>query len=144
MKYQEAIALDKDFGRAYSGIAAQYESLGRPEDAEKNYQEALARIDRMNDRERYRTRGLYYMFARKPDQAAKELTELLKAYPYDTTGLANLALASFYLRNLPQALEIGGRVSGLQPANVSRRQNLRCTRCMPGSMKRRSPKATKR
>jgi len=124
VKYQEAIALDKDFGRAYSGIAAQYESLGRPEEAEKNYQEALARIDRMNDRERYRTRGMYYMFAHKPDQAATELTTLLKAYPFDTVGLGNLALASFYLRNLPQAMELGRKASSMQPANVTRRQNL--------------------
>jgi serine/threonine protein kinase/tetratricopeptide (TPR) repeat protein len=124
VKYQEAIALDKDFGRAYSGIAAQYEALGRPEEAEKNYQAALARIDRMNDRERYRTRGMYYMFARKPDQAASELTSLLKAYPFDTVGLSNLALASFYLRNLPQAMELGRKASSLQPAHITRRQNL--------------------
>ena len=123
-KYQEAIALDKDFGRAYSGLAAQYESLGRPEEAEKYFQEALARIDRMNDRERYRTRAGYYMFSRKTDQAAVELTALLKAYPFDTTALANLALTSFYRRNLPQALEIGSKVSALQPGNVGRRQNL--------------------
>ncbi|MBY0493027.1 MAG: protein kinase [Cyanobacteria bacterium] len=123
-QYSAAIALDPDFGRAYAGLAAQYENLGRRDEAEANYQKALALIDRMTERERYRTRGMYYMFARKPDQAATEFTTLLKAYPFDTTGLANLALTSFYLRNLPQALEIGRRVSGLQPTNVGRRQNL--------------------
>ena len=51
--YKEAIRLDPNLGRAYSGAAAQYVGLGRSDEAEKYYQEALARIDRMTDRERY-------------------------------------------------------------------------------------------
>ena len=123
-KYSEAISLDPDFGRAYSGRAAQYESLGRPAEAEKDYQEALARIDRMTEREKYRTRGLYYLFARKPQQAVEEFTALLKAYPFDTTGLANLALARFYLRDFTQALEVGRRAAALQPNNIGRHSNV--------------------
>ena len=123
-KYSEAIALDPDFGRAYSGRAAQYEGLGRPAEAEKDYQEALARIDRMTDREKYRTRGLYYLFARKPEQAVGEFTSLLKAYPFDTTGLANLALARFYLRDFTQALEQGRKAAALQPNNIVRHSNI--------------------
>jgi tetratricopeptide (TPR) repeat protein/tRNA A-37 threonylcarbamoyl transferase component Bud32 len=123
-KYLEAIQLDKDFGRAYSGLAAQYDSLGRLDLAETNYQEALARIDRMTDRERFRTRGLYYIFARKPDLAVREFESLLQAYPFDSTGLANMAIAKLYLRDLPQALEIGRKALEIQPNNVSRRTNL--------------------
>jgi tetratricopeptide (TPR) repeat protein len=123
-KYQEAIGLDPDFGRAYSGIAVQYEGLGRFADAEKNYKEALSRIDRMNDREKYRTQGLYYLFARKPDQAAEQFTTLLAAYPFDNAGLTNLTLARFYLREFPQAVEQGRKVVALQPNNIGRRSNL--------------------
>jgi tetratricopeptide (TPR) repeat protein len=123
-KYEEALKFDPEFGRAYSGLAAQYVSLGRPAEAEKNYQEALRRIDRMTDREKYRTRGLYNMFTRKNEQAVKEFISLLKAYPYDSTGLTNLALANFYLRNFGEAMEQGRKAAVLQPMNIIRRYNV--------------------
>jgi tetratricopeptide (TPR) repeat protein len=123
-KYQAAIALDPQFGRAYSGIAAQYEGLGRVTDARANYDKALEFIDRMTEREKLRTRGIYYLFNRKNDEAAREFMTLLKAYPADSTGLHNLALASFYLRNLPQALEQGRKASAIQPRNIGRRTNV--------------------
>ena len=123
-KYQAAIALDPQFGRAYSGVAAQYEGLGRMADARANYDKALEFIDRMTEREKLRTRGLYYLFNRKNDEAAREFMTLLKGYPADSTGLHNLALASFYLRNLPQALEQGRKASAIQPRNIGRRTNV--------------------
>jgi len=123
-KYQEAIKYDPDFGRAYSGLANQYVSLGRPAEGEQYYQEALKRIDRMTDREKMRTRGLYDMFAKKNEQAVKEFIDLLKAYPYDTTGLNNLALANFYLRNFGEAMDQGRKAATVQPKNVLRRYNV--------------------
>ena len=123
-KYQTAIALDPQFGRAYSGVAAQYESLGRMADARANYDKALEFIDRMTEREKLHARGLYYLFNRKTDEAAREFMTLLKAYPADSMGLHNLALASFYLRNLPQALEQGRKASAIQPRNIGRRTNV--------------------
>ena len=123
-KYQEAIKHDPDFGRAYSGLAAQYVALGRPAEGEQYYQEALKRIDRMSDREKMRTRGIYDMFAKKNEQAVKEFIDLLKAYPYDTTGLTNLALANFYLRNFSEAMEQGRKAATVQPKNVLRRYNV--------------------
>ena len=123
-KYEEAIALDKDFGRAYTGLAAQQQSLGRLAEAEVSYQEALKRIDRMTEREKFQTRGLYYMFAKKPDLAVPEFQSLLKTYPFDSTGLANLALANFYLRDLPQAMAFGQKALSVQPNNVGRRTNV--------------------
>jgi tetratricopeptide (TPR) repeat protein/tRNA A-37 threonylcarbamoyl transferase component Bud32 len=123
-KYTEAISLDPNFGRAYSGIAAQYEGLGRFAEARENYDKALQFIDRMSEREKYRTRGLYYLFNRKPEQAVEEFTTLLKAYPADSTGLHNLALARFYLRDLPQALEQGRKAAAIQPRNIGRRTNV--------------------
>jgi len=92
-KYQEAIQRDPDLGRAYSGLAAQYANTGRTADAEKYYNEALTRIDRMTAREKFRTRGSYYLFARKTPEAIKEFTALVEAFPADSSGLANLAFA---------------------------------------------------
>jgi tetratricopeptide (TPR) repeat protein len=123
-KYEEAIRLDKDFGRAYTGLAAQQQSLGRPAEAEKSFQEAMARIDRMTDREKFQTRGLYFMFTLKPELAIPEFERLLQAYPFDSTGLANLALAKFLMRDVPEAIEIGRKALSVQPNNVGRRTNV--------------------
>jgi tetratricopeptide (TPR) repeat protein len=115
-QYKEAIRLDPDLGRAYSGAAAQYVGLGRSDEAEKYYQEALARIDRMTDREKYRTRGSYYLFARKAPEAIKEFSALVKAFPGDSAGAANLALAYFYDHNMDKALEEGRKAAGMSRA----------------------------
>jgi tetratricopeptide (TPR) repeat protein len=123
-KYQEAIKLDPDLGRAYSGLAAQYANTGRAADAEQYYQEALARIDRMTARERFRTRGSYYLFARKSQEAIKEFTALVEAFPADSTGLTNLAFAHFQQRDMKQALELGRKSAALAPLNVGRRTNV--------------------
>ncbi len=123
-QYQETLRLDPELGRAYSGLAAQYTNLARTADADANYQQALARLDRMTDREKFRTRGSYYLFARKPELAAQEFTALVKAYPHDTSGLSNLALASFYQRDMAQALEQGRRAAAIFPNNVLRQSNV--------------------
>ncbi len=123
-KYLEAITLDPDLGRAYSGLAAQYANAGRSAEAEKNYQEALARIDRMTARERYRTRGSYYLFARKTPEAIKEFAALVEAFPSDSTGLANLAFAHFQQRDMATALDLGRKASAIFPKNVGRRNNV--------------------
>lgn len=122
-KYQEAIRLDPDMGRAYSGLAAVYNGAGRAADAQKSLEEALARIDRMTDREKYRTRGSYYLFSRKPDDAIKEYTALVQAYPSDSVALANLAQARFYQRNITEALAQQRNAVAIFPRNVGRRNN---------------------
>lgn len=123
-KYQEAIQRDPDLGRAYSGLAAQYANTGRPAEAEKYYNEALTRIDRMTAREKFRTRGSYYLFARKTPEAIKELTALVAAFPADSSGLANLALAYSQQRDMKQAMELGRKAAAIFPQNVGRRNNV--------------------
>lgn len=112
-KYQHAIELDPNLGRAYAGVAAQYANLGRADDARKYYDEALKRTDRMTDREKFRTRGSYYLFARKSPEAIKEFTALVQAFPGDRVGQGNLALAYFYGRNMQKALEEGRKAVAL-------------------------------
>ncbi|HEX4664900.1 MAG TPA: serine/threonine-protein kinase, partial [Terriglobales bacterium] len=104
-QYQRAIELDPNLGRAYSGVAAAEMNLGRRAEAEKYYKQALASIDRMSEREQFRTRGAYYLnAAREYDKAAEEFSALLKEYPGDEAGHTNLALAYFYMRDMPKAL----------------------------------------
>src|SRR5262249_54401599 len=81
--YSNAITLDPNMGRAYAGLAAMNANTGHKADAEKYYQAAMAHIDRMSDREKYRTRGGYYLMTRQPDKAIQEYDALVQQYPAD-------------------------------------------------------------
>lgn len=121
--YQRALAIDPNFGRAHSGLAATYANLGRPAEAEASYLEALSHLDRMTEREKFRTRGGYYLFKKNSDKAFEEFQALVAQYPADSAGLANLALVHFLRRELAKALETGVRASEIYPTNVLRRNN---------------------
>ena len=104
--YKKAIAVDRNFGRAYSGWATSCYELGRNDEAGELWKKALSLMDRMTDRERYRTLGTYYLaVVRNYDQAIDNYTKLLDKYPADRSSHNNLALAYFYQRNLPKAME---------------------------------------
>ncbi len=121
--YLEAAKLDPDFGRAYSGAATAARNLGRREEAEKYYSEALAKIDRMTDREKLRTRGQYYLFTGNSLKAVEENEALVQRYPSDGVGLGNLSFAYFQTRQFSKAREISARAAALQPTNVPRQNN---------------------
>jgi tetratricopeptide (TPR) repeat protein len=123
-QYQEALRLDPEMGRAYAGLAALYANQGRREEAAKYYELALAKVDRMTEREKYRTRSGYYLFARNPAKVIEESEELVRRYPADSAGLANLAVAMVYERRMEEALELGRRAVVMYPRNVVRRSNV--------------------
>jgi len=122
--YDRAIGLDPDMGRAYAGAAAMWANLGQRENAEKSYQLAMARIDRMTDREKYRTRSGYYLFTRNQAKAIDELTGLLQQFPADSAGHANLAFSYFLQRDMAKALEEQRRAIAVIPRSVLQRSNL--------------------
>ncbi|HEY6943492.1 MAG TPA: protein kinase [Candidatus Acidoferrum sp.] len=122
--YQQAVQLDPNLGRAYAGLAAISADMGHPSDAEKYYKLALTHIDRMSDREKYRTRGGYYLAIREPRKAIEEYSALVKQFPSEIGGYSNLALAYFYLRDMPKALEEGKHAVELAPMGVIQRDNL--------------------
>jgi tetratricopeptide (TPR) repeat protein len=122
--YQKAIELDPNMGRAYAGLAAVNANMGRRQEAEKYYQMAMARIDRMTDREKYRTRGGYFLMVREPREAIQEYTELVNHYSADLAGYSNMALAYFYMRNMPKALQEGRRAVDTFPKFLLQRNNL--------------------
>lgn len=105
--YEQAIQSDPNLGRAYAGLASTSANMGRRKDADKYYQLALAHIDRMSDREKYRTRGGYYLANREPRKAIEEYSALVQQFPSDAAGYSNLALAYFYLRDMAKAVEEG-------------------------------------
>jgi eukaryotic-like serine/threonine-protein kinase len=122
--YKRVIELDPGLGRAYAGLAAVYANLGQREEADRNYRLAMARLDRMTERERFRTRSAYFLFSRNPAGAIEELTTLVEKYPADTAGFGNLAFAWFLRRDMTKALEIGRKATAVYPTNVLQRTNV--------------------
>ena len=118
--YTHAIQLDPDMGRAYAGLAAINQNIGKNDEAEKNYQLAMARIDRMTDREKYRTRGAYYLSKREPRKAIEEYEALLKLFPFDNAAHSNLAVAYMLLHDAPKALEESRGIVQLSHNNLAR------------------------
>ena len=121
--FQRAIQLDPNLGRAYAGLASAYANLGRKSDAEQYYKLAMSRMDRMSDREKYRTRSGYYLMTRNNTRAIEELTQLVKLYPVDMAGLNNLPLAYFYSRDMPRAMQESQRVLSIYPKNYIAQNN---------------------
>ncbi|MEW5981888.1 MAG: protein kinase [Acidobacteriota bacterium] len=122
-EYRRATELDPAMGRAFAGLGAVASSLGRLAEAEEYYKQALARLSRMTDREKYRTRGGYYLLTRNAGKAREEMQALVRQYPADSAGLINLALAEFYHRDMARAVELGKQASALLPGNVLRKNN---------------------
>jgi tetratricopeptide (TPR) repeat protein len=122
-EYQRAIQFDPNLGRAYAGLAVAFQISGKRDEAQRYYQQALSRIGRMTDREKYRTRGVYFLSNRNSEKAIEEFNALVKRYPADSAGHANLAIAWLYLRNMPRALEEGRKATEIYPKNVPQRNN---------------------
>jgi eukaryotic-like serine/threonine-protein kinase len=122
--YQNSLRADPDLGRAYSGLAVMSAILGHQQEALNYYRLALSKLDRMSEREKYRTRGTYYTVIRDTDKAIEELTQLIQRYPADSAGHANLALAYFYRRDMAHAMEEARRAVDLSPKNVLQRNNV--------------------
>jgi len=123
-EYLRAIEEDPDFGRAYAALALVYQNRGQYEESETYFQEALARIDRMSEREKLRTRAIYYLINRNFQQAIKECSAWVEKFPADAPGFSNLALAYFYARDFEQAKEMGRRAVDLNPRKIQTRFNL--------------------
>ncbi|UCC41110.1 MAG: protein kinase, partial [Candidatus Aminicenantes bacterium] len=124
IEYRRAIDHDPNFARAYGGIANIYYNSGRIEEAEEYYKETLKRIDQMTDRERYRTLGHFALMRRDFKKAADEYSALLEQYPGDYTIHAMLAVAYFYARNMPKAVEEGRLDVKYNPQGVHAHNNL--------------------
>jgi len=123
-EYLRAIDYDPNFGRPYATLAVIHFNWGRLEEAEKYFQEAMKRIDQMTGREKYRTRGIYYLMTRDYKRAIDEYSALLKEYPGDYVIHANLAVAYFYARNMPKAFEEGRLDVKYNPQGVHAQSNM--------------------
>jgi tetratricopeptide (TPR) repeat protein/tRNA A-37 threonylcarbamoyl transferase component Bud32 len=123
-QYLRAIKEDPDFGRAYAGLGVIYANLSQFQEAEKYYQMAMARIDRMSDREKYRTLGGYYLMKQNHLKAIEEYSALVTKFPVDSAGHSMLAYAYFLGRNMAKAVEEGKYGANLDPKKVTSQINL--------------------
>jgi Flp pilus assembly protein TadD len=118
--YQRVITLDPGLGRAYAGLAVVYANAGQREEADRHFKLAMARLDRMSERERYRTLSNYYLFTRNTAGAIEQLTELLQKYPADTAAMANLAFARFNRREFGEAMDLGKKAASVYSTAITR------------------------
>ena len=122
--YQRALADDPRLGRAYAGWASSAFKLGRTREAEELYQKAFSLVDRMSEREKFRTFGIYYLnIARNYENAIENFRSLVAKYPADGAAHNNLALAHFYLLQFSEARAEGKRVIDIYPRSPLYRYN---------------------
>jgi tetratricopeptide (TPR) repeat protein len=122
--YQRAISLDPDFGRAYAGMGDLYMVLKDEAKAKAAFEEALKHVDRMSDREKYRTYGNYYLnIARNIEKAIENFETFVKLYPADDGGHGNLGLAYLYTGNLAGAIAQVREALRIYPKNALQRYN---------------------
>src|SRR5262245_38318162 len=122
--FQRAIGRDPNFGAAYSGLAIASRNMGLQQEAEKYANEAVRRLDRMTERERYRARGLLYYLTSDYPACVKEYGDLLTRYAGDVAARNNLALCLTYLRQMPRALAEMRRVVSILPKRALYHLNL--------------------
>ena len=122
--YRAAIEHDPKFGRAYSGWAVAARNLGLLEQAATAWEQAMANLASMTQREKLRTQGMYYWGATRNFQKAIETYEtLVEKYPADAVGRNNLAVQYFLALDFESALREGGLALEIYPTNPVTRSN---------------------
>jgi tetratricopeptide (TPR) repeat protein len=124
-EYERAVSLDAGFGRAYAGMGVIYSNYFKEiEKAEASYKAALKHLDRMTERERYRTLGTYYLnVARNYPKAIENYEILARLYPADDGAHGNLALASVLMGDIARAQAEVRKSLELYPRNSLQRYN---------------------
>jgi eukaryotic-like serine/threonine-protein kinase len=127
--FTKASELDPNFARAYAGMAAAAGNLGQSQAAETYAKMAIAHVDRMTERERYRVRGQYYIRTENWQKCVEEYSELIKQYPADNIGQNNLALCYGRSLNMPKAMEEAQHAVETAPKDVMNRMNFALYAC---------------
>ncbi len=103
--FSKAVDVDQNFGLAYAGMATASRNIGQQQDAEKYVKLAVGHMDRMSERERYRTRGFYYLVLGNLQKCTEEYGTLIRDFPSDAGARNNIAYCWTLLRNWPKAIE---------------------------------------
>jgi tetratricopeptide (TPR) repeat protein len=122
--FSKAVELDKSFGLAYAGMAIASRNLDRHSDAVKHATESIRHLDGMTERERFRTRGLYYYLTNDYQQCVKEYGDLIAKYAADAAARNNRALCLTSLRDWGTAINEMKEVIRILPNRPLYRDNL--------------------
>ena len=122
--YAKAVELDPTFGLGYQGLSAMSRNLGRLQDAEKYASDALKYIDKMTRRERFTTRGNYFIRTGDYRECVKEYGQLLTEYPADVVAHNQRAVCLGRLRDMRAAVDEMRSVVQILPQQTMLRTNL--------------------
>jgi len=122
--FEAATELDKDFGLAWAGRAVSSRNVGEPEAAEKFMETALAKIDRMTEREKYRTRAYSFSLRGNRAKCIEEYGELIRRFPADIAAHNNRANCLSQMRDLKAASDEQRRAIAILPKRPLYRNNL--------------------
>jgi len=123
-KFQQAVALDPNFGLGYQSLSVNLRNIGRVQESEKNAKEALRHLDGMTERERFSTRGNYYRISGDLNQCIKEYGELIARYSADTVAHNNRALCLGRMRDFRGAMDEMRQALQILPNHMTYRANL--------------------
>ena len=116
--YKQAVEEDPNFGRAYSGWALALFNLGKEDEANARWEQALSMMDTMTPRERYRTLGLYYVAVTGDFlKGIESYQALVDKFPADNMGYNNLAVAYFMTLDFSNALVAATKGLEIYPSN---------------------------
>ena len=105
-------------------MAVIYSNFKDHANAERYYQEAMKRSERMTEREKLRTFGAYYLLGvRNYEQAVQAYEELVERYPADDGGHGNLALARLNMGDVDGAVKEVKASLDIYPSNSLQRYN---------------------
>jgi len=122
--YRQAIERDPEFARAWSGWGLSAFKLGRRDEADEKWQTALSLLDRMTERERYRTLGLYYtVVSLNYDKAIENYQQLVEKFPADGAGNNNLAILYIFTAQYDKALAQSRQLLEIYPQRILYRAN---------------------
>ncbi len=122
--YKQAVDLDPNLGRAYAGLAVASFNLKDLGQADVYYKKALALVDRMSEREKYRTFGGYYTgVANNFEQGIETLRKLTLLFPADAAAHTNLSTAYKRMGKMSEAADSSRRAVEISPGNLLRRYN---------------------
>jgi tetratricopeptide (TPR) repeat protein/TolB-like protein len=122
--YGKAVQLDPNMGRAWAGMAVSSVNLKKTSDAEQYYKKTLNLLDRMSERERYRTLATYYSaFQHNYPQAIETYQKLVFLYPGDTGAYNNMSVAYVFTLNFPKAMEAVRHAISSNPHDLQWRVN---------------------
>ena len=122
--FSRAVEHDPNFGMGWTSLAMASFNLDRHQDTEKYVKEAMRHLDAMTERERFRTRGLFYLATSDYQQCVKEYGDLVAKYAADASAGNTLALCSSRLRKNAEAAEQMRQVVKILPNRALYRENL--------------------